>query len=59
MAKHIKKVYCHNGCWVVVKLDEDNIRNLQLKISAASVLKAIVADPKVKVKDKQVDDMYL
>ena len=55
VAKHIKKIYSHEGCYVVVKLDEDTIRKLQLKISAATVLKAIVADPKVKVKERQIE----
>jgi DNA-directed RNA polymerase III subunit RPC1 len=55
VAKHIKKIYSHEGCYVVVKLDEDTIRKLQLKISATTVLKAIVADPKVKVKERQIE----
>jgi DNA-directed RNA polymerase III subunit RPC1 len=48
VAKYIKKIYSHEGCYVVVKLDEDTIHKLQLKISATTVLKAIVADPKVR-----------
>ena len=55
VAKYIKKVYARDGCSVVIKLDEENIANLQLKVNASSVAKAIVADPKVKVKDKQVE----
>jgi len=52
VAKYIKKVYSREGCTVVVKLDEENIRNLQLKINSSTVLKAIVADPKGKYSQK-------
>ena len=55
VAKYIKQVYASNGCTVVVKLDEENIRSLQLKIDSSSILKAIVSDPKVKVKEKQIE----
>lgn len=57
VARHIKKVYARGGCTVKVKLDEENIANLQLKIDSGSVLRAIVADAKVKVKEKQVPVM--
>ena len=48
VAKYIKQVYARDGCTVVVKLDEENIRSLQLKINSSTILKAIVSDPKVK-----------
>ncbi len=53
VAKYIKQEYARDSCTVVVKLDEENLRSLHLKLDAScdisSILEVIVSDPKMNV----------
>ena len=54
VAKSIKQVYGCDRCYVAVKLDMKCIQDLQLNLSVKIVRKAILDDPKLKVKDKHI-----
>eukprot|EP00960_Hanusia_phi_P070540 767330-Hanusia_phi.AAC.14 len=54
VAKYIKQVFAPSRCYVVVKLDMQCVQDLQLNLSASSVKKAILSEPKLKVKDQHI-----
>ncbi|EKX55532.1 hypothetical protein GUITHDRAFT_156792 [Guillardia theta CCMP2712] len=54
VAKYIKQVFAPSRCYVVVKLDMQCVQDLQLNLSASTVKKAILSDPKLKVKEQHI-----
>jgi len=54
VAKSIKQIYACERCYVSVKLDTACIQDLQLNLSVHSVRKAVLDDPKLKLKDKHI-----
>jgi len=55
IAKSIKQVFARDGCYVVVRLDDECISDLQLTVNAYTVKKAILADSKLKVKEGRIE----
>nr|WCZ58691.1 DNA-directed RNA polymerase III subunit RPC1 [Seculamonas ecuadoriensis] len=54
VCEYIKEVYLESQCYLSVKLDTSVIQALQLSITAESVRRAILAAPKLKLRDKHV-----
>ena len=54
ITQYIEEVFMRDECCIVVKLDLDRIRLLKLEINVFSIIDAIVATPKLKVKPQQI-----
>ena len=55
VAKYIKEVYTPKGCYLEVKLDMKAIEALKLELTIQDVQRAIIAAPKMKVKEKNIE----
>jgi len=51
VSRSIEEVYKPGACYIDVRLDPDTLSALQIEISAHSVRKAILAAPKLKLKE--------
>jgi DNA-directed RNA polymerase III subunit RPC1 len=54
IASYIKEVYTPRGCYLSVKIDIVAVGALMLEINVDSIKKAILATPKIKVKEKNI-----
>lgn len=55
IATYIKEIYTPKGCYLEVELDLETIEALKLEINIQDVVKSIVATPKIKVKEKNIE----
>ena len=55
IASYIKEVYTPRGCFLEVEIDLEAIEALKLELSIQQIVKAIVATPKIKVKEKSIE----
>ena len=55
IAKFIMEVYTPKGCYLEVKLDIEAIDALKLELTIQDISKAILATPKIKVKERNLE----
>ncbi len=54
VALYIKEVFTREGCFLTIRLDLERIELLKIELTIDQVARAIVAAPKLKVKDKGI-----
>jgi len=55
VAAYMRQVFTRERCYISIKLDQRNIEELQLSLTANMVRKAILADSKARVKERHVE----
>lgn len=57
IASFIKEVYTPKGCYIGIELDLDAIEALKLELTIQDVTTAIVTTPKMKVKERHIEQI--